>query len=107
MRLQWYINQNQLTMTTTVLKIIAIGAVIGAVAFFAPVVLFTFLLAAMLMRLFFFRRFSHWNFAAHKLAFADKIRSMSDEEYASFKTRITSYNAHHCAGHHSQTPNNK
>jgi hypothetical protein len=30
------------------------------------------------------------NFGAHKLAFADKVRSMSEEDYSEFKTNTSS-----------------
>lgn len=81
-------------MTTQVFKSIAIGVLAGAVLFFAPFFLLRFLLFFLLVGLivrFFvagrFRRGWEYGFSS---AFADKIRNMTDEEYAAFKHKTQS-----------------
>lgn len=80
-------------MTTSVLKTIAIGVLLGALAFFAPFIIISFLIIGLIMRLSFRHRFAHGHYGNYKLAFADKIRSMSEDEYAGFKTKLS---ANHC-----------
>ncbi len=76
-------------MTTSVLKIIAIGVLIGALAFFAPFIIISFLIVGLIMRLSFRRRFAHGHHGTYRLAFAEKIRSMSEDEYTGFKTKLS------------------
>jgi len=96
-------------MTTSVFKAIIAGAVIGAVAFFAPFVFLGFLIVGLIMRLIFFRRFSHQHYTQHTLAFSTKIRTMNEEEFEQFKSGISSsgMHPHTCHYKHSQINNPK
>ncbi|HYG50307.1 MAG TPA: hypothetical protein VD905_05360 [Flavobacteriales bacterium] len=86
-------------MNRSILKPIAFGVLFGAAAFFAPFFLikliFFFLLMGVIFRLFW------WGGRGHRLhyrmAYADKIRGMSDEEYAAFKNKA---GHDHCCGHY-------
>lgn len=85
-------------MTTSILKTITAGILIGALAFFAPFIIFGFLLIGLIMRLSFRHRFAHGQYRMHHLAFADKIRSMSDDEYAGYKVKLASAHCRPCGG---------
>jgi hypothetical protein len=91
-------------MTTSFLKIIAIGVLIGALAFFAPFIIISFLIIGLIIRLSFRNRFSHGHYGTYKLAFAEKIRSMSEDEYTGFKTKLSSA---HCGPHRGMNNNIK
>lgn len=78
-------------MTTQVFKSIAIGVLVGAALFFAPFFLIRFLLffllIGLIVRFFVGGRFRRgWGYGFPP-AFADKIRNMTDEEYAAFKQK--------------------
>lgn len=88
------INMNQ-----SIFKPILFGVLFGAALFFAPFfllkVIFFIALISFLCRVFFWRRGS-WNHYRHyNLAFADKLRGMSDAQYAEFKNRFND----DCCGH--------
>ena len=73
-------------MNKSIVKVIVVGILFGTIAFFAPFLLIKVMLfiviAGALFRLF-------WRGRGHygRFAMADKIRSMSDEEYTAFKNR--------------------
>ena len=69
------------------------GILIGTLLFFIPPFLLLFFIPFMLLAMFFMGRMSRGNFHGHKLAFADKMRSMSEEDYQQFKTNGPQY---HC-----------
>jgi biopolymer transport protein ExbB/TolQ len=77
-------------MNTTVFKPLLIGGLLGAALFVMPIFLLRVLLAVLLigaiMRLwgnrFYGRRFGN---PYQQLAFADKIRNMTEEEYTRFR----------------------
>ena len=85
-------------MTASIFKVILAGILIGAVAFFAFKVFIAFLVFGLIFMI--FGRIIHGKhgYGGHRLAFADHIRTMSDEEYAGFKNRMTSGC---CPCHHS------
>jgi len=77
----------------SILRSIAIGILIGALAFFAFQLVITFLIIGGIIMLLSRRRFDrrafgNERFGGHRFAFADKIRNMNDEEYDSFKKRF-------------------
>ena len=80
-------------MNTRFLKLIVGGILLGAAVFFVPFFLLKlasiFLIFGIVMWIFKGRRHSHRGWGG----FADKIRSMSDEEFAAFKTHD-----HRCGG---------
>ncbi|WP_296151065.1 hypothetical protein [uncultured Flavobacterium sp.] len=91
----------------SILKSIAVGILIGALAFFAFKLIITFFIIGGIMSLFARRRFSRQGFGPGKFggprfAFADKIRNMNDEEYNSFKANFESSR---CRNHRSERSN--
>jgi len=74
----------------SILRSIAIGILIGALAFFAFQLVITFLIIGGILMLLSRRRFDrrafgNQRFGGHRFAFADRIRTMNDEEYDAFK----------------------
>jgi len=79
-------------MNRGIIKPIVGGIVLGAALFFIPffllrVVAFVIIVGA-IFRLFAGRRRFGRGFNEHRLAFADNIRNMSDEEYQKFKSEM-------------------
>ena len=72
-------------MKKSLLFTIGKGILIGAFLFFIPTFLLFFFIPFVLLPIFFFSRMRRGNFHGHKLAFADKVRSMTDEDYEQFK----------------------
>ena len=81
-------------MKKSMLFTIGKGILIGAFLFFIPTFLLLFFVPFMLIPMFFFGRMSKGNFHGHKLAFADKVRSMTDEDYEQFKTNDSYQHCH-------------
>lgn len=91
-------------MKYSILKPIVAGALIGAALFFAPflvlrIILFV-LIFGLIFRLFIGRRYGRFGGPSMHPGFAEKIRSMSDEEYAQFKQKFNN----RCRGHNYQQP---
>ena len=86
-------------MKRSIFKPVLFGVLFGAAAFFAPFFLLKVLLAIMIIsficRMFWWRSWPH-NRMQYRFAYADKLRGMSDEEYAAFKSKAGNYN---CCGH--------
>lgn len=85
-----------------ILKPILFGAILGAALFYIPFfilrVAIVFLIVGGLFRI--FRGRGRWRGgphgygpgsfrSGHRLAFADKVRAMSDEEYTQFKQKVS------------------
>ncbi len=74
-------------MTRSILKTVFVGIIIGALAFFMPKLLVGIFIFSLIMRL--FCRCGHGHCGGYRrggrFAMMDKLRSMSDEEYAEFK----------------------
>ena len=74
-------------MTRSILKTVFVGIIIGALAFFMPKLLVGIFISSLIMRL--FCRCGHGRCGGYhgggRLAMLDKLRAMSDEEYAEFK----------------------
>ncbi len=87
-------------MRRSILKPVVLGVLFGALTFLMPFfllkVMFFFLIMGALFRLFGRRRFGPGGPGAYRLAFADHIRNMNEEEYNAFKTRFQ----HRCGGYH-------
>lgn len=83
-------------MNKSVFKTIAAGILIGAIAFAMPffllrAVVFFFLIGG-LLRLFIGHRLGkRFGGRRFQMVFADKIRSMSEEEYTLFKTKFQNH----------------
>ncbi|HPI55017.1 MAG TPA: hypothetical protein PLU10_10015 [Chitinophagaceae bacterium] len=82
-------------MKTSLLKSILVGASIGAVLFLLPHFIIGCLIFFAVMKLFFFRRSARRFGAYGFMGMADRIRSMSPEEYESFKHQRGAWN-HSC-----------
>lgn len=82
-------------MATTILKSILIGALMGAMIFFAPGFIIGLALTMLIFRLMMGRRMRGGRYGEYKLVFADKVRSMSDEEYEQFKSKVHDHK-HRC-----------
>lgn len=83
-------------MTKSILCAVIFGIVLGATAFFVPKMLLGIVLFFAAMRL--FHCCSHRHHSRGHLYMADKIRTMSDEEYAEFKVQMVGgccNSAHH------------
>jgi len=74
-------------MTTSVLKAIAKGILIGAALFFIPHFILGFLILVGIMRLFMGKRRGGCHSRHSRFEWLDRIRQMSDEEYEQFKTK--------------------
>ena len=84
-------------MNSQIIKTIIVGALLGAAIFAAPYFVlkaFVFLLViGLLIRLFRGRRYYRrgpWGFHGG-MAFAEKVRSMSDDEFEEFKSNCGGY----------------
>ncbi|ASS49183.1 MAG: hypothetical protein A3D31_04355 [Candidatus Fluviicola riflensis] len=75
-------------MATTILKSIFIGALMGTMIFFAPGFIIGLAITFLIFRLMIGRKMRGGRYGEYRLAFADKVRSMSDEEYEQFKSNI-------------------
>jgi len=87
-------------MNRSIFKPIVFGVLFGTAAFFVPFLIikmfFFFLVLGLIFRLFWWNGRSHYRMRYH-MVYADKIRNMSDEEYAAFKNKAGHY--HHCYHH--------
>jgi len=78
-------------MKRSIYKPILFGVLIGTAAFFVPFLLLKvmlfFLIIGFICKLF-WRRRGGWHHGYHNIAFADKLRGMTDEQYAEFKNKF-------------------
>jgi len=77
-------------MTRSILRTVLVGIFIGAAAFFVPKLLIGIFIFCAIIHLFHCGRRGHGHYHGHQRMFylADKIRKMSEEEYAEFKTNM-------------------
>ncbi|MBV5281512.1 MAG: hypothetical protein JZU53_03665 [Paludibacter sp.] len=73
-------------MTKSILCTVVFGIVVGVTAFFVPKMLLGIVLFFAAMRL--FHCCCHRHHSRGRFYMADKIRTMSDEEYAEFKVQM-------------------
>jgi len=82
-------------MNRQILRPVLIGLLIGAGLYFMPFfilrVALLILIAGLILRLVFGRGRFGRGFPERRLQMADRIRNMSDEEYARFKERAATY----------------
>jgi hypothetical protein len=92
-------------MRTSLIKPIVIGVLLGAGFFWIPFIvvriLLLFIIVGFIFRLVMWRRWRKGN--PNRFTFADRIRSMSEEEYASFKQNPW----HFCREHRQDSPDQK
>ena len=87
-----FINQNN--MTRSILRTVLVGIFIGAAAFFVPKLLIGIFIFCAIIHLFHCGRrrhgyCGHGHYGHQRMFYlADKIRKMSEEEYAEFKTNM-------------------
>ncbi len=72
------------------------GIALGATLFFLPGIIFGMLVFGLFFKIMFRGRMRH-QMGNHRLAFADKIRNMSEEEFGQFKTNFVSQNFRQCS----------
>ena len=73
-------------MTKSILCTVIVGILVGAAAFFVPMILLGIFIFFAVMRL--FHCCGHRRHSRGRLFMADKIRAMSEEEYAEFKVQM-------------------
>lgn len=78
-------------MKKSIFKLILIGLLVGFLAFFATRLIIVLLLVGAIFKLSGKGRREKWQ--TYRLAHADKIRNMSDEDYEVFKAEKVQ---HHC-----------
>lgn len=84
-------------MKNSIFKTIAMGAIFGATLFFMPMFIIGMFICFGIFGFFMRRRMSHMHYGHYQFAYADKIRNMNDEEYQSFKEKMSKSN---CYGKH-------
>ena len=87
-------------MRLSIFRPIIFGLLFWAALFFAPffilkVILFFFIIGG-LIRLFFWGRHRRWGGGSYYVAYADKMRSMSEEEYKTYKEKMGNCDNHYC-----------
>lgn len=88
--------------TTSILKTIIGGILLGAFVFFTGPLLLIILVLKFIFTPFGMGRYYHSSFGfggmhgEPRLAFADKVRGMSDEDYTAFKTKFEGRHHGHC-----------
>jgi hypothetical protein len=90
-------------MTRLILRAVLIGILVGVAAFFVPHLLLGIIILCFVVRLSHCGRMTHgchgYRHEERLFYMADKIRSMSEEEYAEFKTKMSGggcgYHHHH------------
>lgn len=87
-------------MKRSIFKPIVGGLIIGTALFFAPFMLLKFLfwlcIIGGIMRLIFWRRHNYWGGPRYYMAYADKVRSMSEEDYAALKNKMNKWDSYCC-----------
>ncbi len=84
-------------MTKSILKLVVIGMLIGITVFFMPMFILGIFIFFVLIRFFIGNSIRRNGFRKYRLAFADKIRSMNDEEYVIFKQKMDHFTCCHSA----------
>jgi hypothetical protein len=72
-------------MKTSIFRTILIGMLVGILAFFAIKLIVVVLLIGAIFKLSGKGRWNREKWKAQKMAFTDKLRNMSDDEYDAFK----------------------
>ncbi len=93
-------------MKKSIIKPILFGAIFGTAIFYAPLfVLKTFLflvLMSFIFRMFWWSRSGGGRKRQYIVAYADKVRNMSEEEYNAFKSKVESKYSH-CGRRHNKS----
>ncbi|NBA85846.1 hypothetical protein GVN16_08755 [Emticicia sp. CRIBPO] len=79
-------------MTNSIFKSVLFGLLLGAALFFLPVFILGIFIFATIARLLFFRSMRRRYWGAYQ--FADRVRSMSDEEFHHFRNHGGRSNHH-------------
>lgn len=87
-------------MNRSIFKSVIAGILLGTAAFFMPFFLlkalfFIFIISA-IFRMVMWRK--HYWGSWQYIAYSDKIRNMSEEEYNEFKNKMNKWNEHCCSG---------
>jgi len=78
-------------MTKSIFKAVLGGMLFGAAVYFMPFLILGIFIFFALFRLFAGYSMGKGRYGLHHIAWADKIRSMTDEEYSGFKLRISKH----------------
>ena len=81
-------------MKHSIFRTVIMGALFGATLFFMPFFMVGFFICIGIFGFFMRRRIGWGQYGNHRFAFADKIRSMNDDEYQALKEKMS--NAHCC-----------
>lgn len=85
-------------MNRGIIKSVVGGALIGTALFFAPFLLLKtmlfFFIIGSIMRMLFWRRMFWYARPMMQMAYTDKIRNMSEEEYGEFKNKMNHMHGH-------------
>jgi hypothetical protein len=77
-------------MTKSILKTIVAGILLGAALYFVPMLVVAIAFFSFLTHFLFRRRMmcgtGYGGYGGHRFALADKVRSMTEEEYSQFKS---------------------
>ena len=80
-------------MKTSIFRSILIGLLVGLLFFVATRLILVLLIIGAIYKLSGKGRWRREQWRAHKLAYADKIRSMNDDDYENFKSNM---GKHYC-----------
>ncbi len=81
-------------MKTSIFRSILIGVLLGLLVFITPRLIIALLIIGAIFKLSGKGRWRRAKFREHKMAFADKVRNMSEEEYSTFKSNTKTQ--HYC-----------
>lgn len=81
-------------MKNSIFRSILIGLLVGLLAFFAIRFFIILLIIGAIFKLAGMGKGKHKKWHSYRMAHADNIRSMSEEEYESFKTNEGQHNCH-------------
>ena len=82
-------------MKNSIFNKILIGVLIGVLAFIATKLMIVVLILAAIFKLSGKGKWKREQWKSYKLAYADNIRNMNEQDYESFKTNVGNKNCHH------------
>jgi uncharacterized membrane protein len=83
-------------MKNSIFRSILIGLLLGVLVFMATKLILVLLIVAAIFKLSGKGKWKKEQWKTHKMAYADNIRTMRDEDYEKFKEN---YGQHHCYNH--------
>ncbi len=90
-------------MNKQIVKALLGGILLGTAVFFAPFFLLKIVIVCMIIsaivRMMFWRHMSRWGGMHPMMAMAEKVRGMSEEDYQTFKQKMSQHQMHYCTVH--------